>query len=343
MPAKRLIALLSGAAVSLAGMATAQGDDTPQQPATADGILPSLSALWFVPQNLRLRSPEAFDVSEEPIIYDRRFPIGGQEAIDRGFLLPSPIGVSILGVNNEQEQIITDLSVALGVGEPPPPGSDLKDIPFVTLSNVVSDTDSVQVKADLWVLPFLNVYGILGSVTGTVNLDVNVNLDEIAPPGLCPPANPCGTATANFDAGVNTNSVTLGATAVYGWENYFTSGSINATASFGDNTDTTIRTWGASGRFGRRWAFAQGNVAAPYIGISYFDLDQTVEGVTRLPDAFPNGESLDVRYKARTQNRDKWSGVIGLNLGFQNGMSFNVEWAASENSDRTVIGGTIRF
>ena len=158
-----------------------------------------------------------------------------------------------------------------------------------------------------------------------------------------PPLDPCGTAQAAFTAGVSTFSATLGATAVYGWENWFTSLTLSGTASFGDNTDDEIRSFSGSARLGRRWVFGKGNIAAPYIGASYFDLDQVVTGVTRLNDAFPDGDSLEVRYEARTRNKDKWSGVLGLNLGLISGYSVTLETALSENSQRFILGANRRF
>ena len=88
----------------------------PKDGEVADGILPSLSTLWLVPESLRLRYPDQFEMSDPPAIYSRKFPLFAQEAINRGYLLPKPYGLSIIGANNVQEQFITDMSVALGKG-----------------------------------------------------------------------------------------------------------------------------------------------------------------------------------------------------------------------------------
>ncbi len=323
------------------GGAAAQGasPDIPE----ADGILPSLSALWVIPERLRLRYPDAVETPEDQIEYDRRFPLRAQDAIDRGFSLPQPYGLSIMGIDNRQEQSISNLAVALGRATPPPPGTDLVSIPFVTLENVISDTDSVSVKGDVWVLPNINVFATLAQVDGNVDLDVVVDPADVLPPALCPPFNPCDPVRATFRAGVDTLAVTLGATAVYGWGNWFTSGTLSATASFGENAETTIRSYNAGARLGRRWSYGQGNIAAPYVGLNYFVLDQTVEGVTRLNDAFPNGDSLEVRYRADVQNIDRWAVALGLNLGFIQGYSLTGEYSYSANSDRFLLSASYRF
>jgi len=318
-------------------------DTAESAPRAAEGILPSLSSAWIIPESLRLRYPDAAETLESQIVYTRRFPRKAQEAIDRGFSLPEPYGVAFLGVSNRQEQRITQLEVALGRAVPPPPDTELVPIPFVALQNVISDTDSLSLKGDVWVLPLVNLFASVARVEGDVDLDVVIDPADVLPPPACSPINPCDDVRAAFTAGVDTFAVTVGATAVYGWDNWFTSGTLSGTASFGENAETTIRSYSVSARFGRRWAYGRGNIAAPYIGLNYFNLDQTVEGVTRLNDAFPNGDSLEVRYKARVENIDKWAAAVGLNLGFVNGYAINGEYSFSENNDRFVLAGSYRF
>lgn len=329
---------LAGIALLAFGVVMAgDGDTPPADEPEWDGILPSLHNLLFVSDSLKLRYPEKAVPPDERIVYNRRLPFMAQKAVDRGYALPRPFGISLLGVQNVQDQVITEPNVALGKGEPPPPGTELRPLPPVELQNTVSDTDSVQLKGDVWLLPFLNVFATIGRVRGDVNLDVVVDLDTAFPPPVCTPIDPCGTVSANFDAGVDTYTTTLGSTGVYAWSNWFLGVTASGTASFGENTDTTIRSWTGSARVGRRWMFAKANILAPYIGVSYFNLDQIVEGTTRLPDAFPDGDSLDVRYRIRTENLDKWTGVVGLNIGLVNALSLGGEFAYSENSQRITL------
>jgi len=99
----------------------------------------------------------------------------------------------------------------------------------------------------------------------------------------------------------------------------------------------------ASGRFGRNWMVGNGTLFAPYIGVSFLDYDEEIRGVTRLENAFPDGDSLEVRYKANSTNVDKWSGVIGLNVGFKNGVSVQGEYNKSRSGDRLLVSLVQRF
>lgn len=193
-----------------------QGVENPRRDNPTDGILPQLGILLKFPDNLQLQRPENIATSDVPIIYDRKLPFFGQQAIDRGFSLPLPYGLSTIFVNNTQLQHLTNLSVALAKGPPPLPGTPLTPIPFVTVENVISDTNSAQLKLDAWILPNVNVFGSLGRVNGSANLDVVVDLDALFPPPICPPASPCGTATGNFTAGIDALTITIGASAVHG-------------------------------------------------------------------------------------------------------------------------------
>ena len=334
------------------GLATVAGaDESASAPVGEDpdvervpgGILPQLGLALRLPDNLQLRYPDAPVPTDDPVVYDRVLPFFGQAAVDRGYTLPLPFGVSVIGVENSQAQEITDVAVALGKGAPPPPGSELKDLPFVALENVVSDTRTKQIKLDAWILPNVNVFGAIGRVNGTANLDVVVDLDAAFPPPICTPIDPCGTVSANFDAGVNATTVTLGASAVYGWDNYFLVGTAAFTDTLGDSSDTVIRSVTGSLRFGRNWMVGNGISLAPYVGVSYLDYEEEIEGVTKLDDAFPDGDSLDVRYRATSTNTDKWSGVIGLNMGFRNGVSVQGEYNKSPGGDRVLLSLVQRF
>ena len=322
----------------------AAGEETSSPPEqserTAGGVLPSLSFLLPPDSPLRLRFPDAIEIESDDTAYDRRFPLGAQAAIDRGVTLPKPWGISFSHVTNNQAQSIENLAVALGKGAPPPQGSELVDLPFVSIQNASSRTTTKQIRADLWVLPFLNIFGGIGAVSGNVPLDVVVDLDQT---GLCPPIVTCGSVGASFNASVETNTATLGLVGAYGWDNWFVSGSASSTLSFGGKTEEAVQSHTVSGRFGRRWAFGPGHVVAPFVGVSYLDLDQVVEGVTGLQDAFPDGDSLDVRYRARISNTNKWSGIIGLNLGFVQGFSLSAEYNFNKDDERTVLSGTYRF
>ena len=184
----------------------------------------------------------------------------------------------------------------------------------------------------------------MGKVDGSVNLDVIADLDAALPPPICTPISPCGTVSANFDAGVDAVTGTLGVTGVYSFGYWWTSATLSATLTAGSNADTDIKSYSGGVRAGRRFTFGKGHVLSPYFGISYLDVDSVVEGVTGLDDVFPDGDDLFVRYRIKQENLDKWSAVAGLNVGFKNGTSLQAEYNRNTGGgERFVLATSVRF
>lgn len=204
-------------------------------------------------------------------------------------------------------------------------------------------TNTVQVKADLWLLPNLNVFAAVGKIDGTVNLDVDIDLDAFLPPPICRPMDPCGVKRLNFDARVDAQTGTIGATAVHGFDNWYVSASLSRSVTISNKEASNVRATSAGLRLGRRWIYGRGNLLSPYLGAAYLDLDETITGVARAPGAFPDGDRLEVRYRAKLKNQDQWSGVLGLNIGLLSGLSFQGEYNKSSNSERFQLSTTYRF
>jgi hypothetical protein len=84
------------------------------------------------------------------------FPIWGQKATARGFRLPYPAGVSFQYFGQRSDILIDNLKVGFNGGEM----HDLDHV--VRFDEAKSSSDGLSIRPDLWVLPFLNVYAIIG-------------------------------------------------------------------------------------------------------------------------------------------------------------------------------------
>ena len=96
--------------------------------------------------------------------YHQIFPIWGRKAIERGFDLPAPFGLNVGLFAASQGIEIANLG--LGFNEPPVPAS------FITFKEARAKLTNWNVRADLWVFPFLNVYGIAGTGPGRTTVHV---------------------------------------------------------------------------------------------------------------------------------------------------------------------------
>ncbi len=82
------------------------------------------------------------------------FPLGRSWA--KGHELPRPLGIGLNLYHQTQDYGLKNLMLNL-------PAVDLSQVSRVEIENA---TDEVNLRADLWVLPFLNIFGIVGNVQG---------------------------------------------------------------------------------------------------------------------------------------------------------------------------------
>ena len=278
----------------------------------------------------------------DPIPYDRRWPIFGRELAERGYVLPKPFGATGFSVYNEQVNVITEMSVALGINEVPPPDAPLVDLPFVTVGDTVSYTTNTQLMLDGWVLPFLNLFISKGSLKGHADMTVTIDLDDLLPPPICTPLTPCGTVDLPFSPSIDGQVVTLGGNFVYASEPWFTTVNLSYTTSMNpDRTD--IRTSTAGLRVGRFWAVNRGLTITAYGGAIYTKSDDIVYGVTGSSDILPGGQRIDVRYRIRQTNRDRWAGLVGLNFDVKRNVGVKVEATYGRGTKRGMVSAYVRF
>jgi len=110
--------------------------------------------------DLRLTEQEADSVAAT---YDYIFPIWGKKVAERGFDIPYPFGVSANFLGQDFDVVIDDLRLSLG---------DAELVPFdvVTFESAGTNMITGNVRADLWVLPFLNVSLLYGGGRGETSV-----------------------------------------------------------------------------------------------------------------------------------------------------------------------------
>ena len=121
---------------------------------------------------------QAYTDSLKQVKYDNVFPIWGQKAYQKGFDIPYPTGIMVNYFYVKQGLIIDNLRLGLL--------TDNQDIPltgvdFIEFGNNYSTANTVMVRPDVWVLPFLNAYGIFGygNSTTEVNLTFPFELQSV--------------------------------------------------------------------------------------------------------------------------------------------------------------------
>ncbi len=100
------------------------------------------------------------------------FPLWGKKLGAKGFLLPYPIGIMLNGYVSSQDVTISNL--AIGINDSPM--ISLDDV--VGFSNVSANVQNMNFRTDLWILPFLDVYGIFGTASVQTKVGIGSIMDK---------------------------------------------------------------------------------------------------------------------------------------------------------------------
>jgi hypothetical protein len=106
--------------------------------------------------------------ADRPQAHWSGLPIWGVEAAARGFELPLPFGIGVNYYHEQQPFNIGDLQVATSNRGP----ISVQD--FAQIDQVDTSQSCVTARLDVWLFPFLSLYGLVGytsgEMTGTIGL-----------------------------------------------------------------------------------------------------------------------------------------------------------------------------
>jgi hypothetical protein len=106
----------------------------------------------------------------------RALPFLGEEARKRGIELPKPFGVGVVYYYLDRTIAITDVRVGRN-GEAPSSVSEFAQL------GAAARVNNANIKFDVWLLPFLNVYAIAGHIWNESTTTIDITLPPILPGG----------------------------------------------------------------------------------------------------------------------------------------------------------------
>jgi hypothetical protein len=106
--------------------------------------------------------------------YPYALPIWGAKAAAKGYNLPYSAGVSVNYFQQESALIIEDLFVGFNNG----PMYDLDEI--IRFKDSKATAGALTVRPDIWILPFLNIYGIFGKAKTSTEISAGVWIPDTA-------------------------------------------------------------------------------------------------------------------------------------------------------------------
>lgn len=232
--------------------------------------------------------------------------LGGRE-----FYEPWGIGIDFYTMDQDYE--IKQLQFDL-------PGVSLDDPTLLDVRNKVQHFD---IKLDVWLTPFLNVFGILGHIDAKTTVDLR-NAGIVGLPPRLP--------AINYDGTVYGGGLTL----AYGGERWFTAVTATWTdTSLSGDFDSSVTTFTAQPRVGLvrdKWTF--------WVGGLYLDTDEKHSGVVEFP--IPGMPPLVVPFAVELKGSDKWNTAVGAGYVFSPKAMLTME-VGFGNRDHTLFNFTYRF
>jgi len=225
--------------------------------------------------------------------------------------LPRPWGLSVDFYTMNQDYEIADLQFLL-------PGVSLGDPSALDVTN---DVQHFDIKADVWLFPFLNVFGIAGRVDAETVVDFS-NADIVGLPF------DLGTLPVSYDGTV----LGLGFTLAVGSESWFASATttFTKTDTSGD-LDSTVDSLSIQPRIGiirSSWLF--------WVGGMYLDVDEQHSGIFELP--FIGG----VPFSVDLVTKDTWNWTVGTSYNFSDRANFSFEYGFGDRT-HTLASFNYRF
>jgi len=242
---------------------------------------------------------------------DRTFPLLGQDARKLGYDLPKPFGVSLVTMFQNTTLHMTSfevdgndsLTTLLG-------GSDSK-------SKYESVANAALVRADMWLLPFLNLGILLGGVDSTtdVTLAVTDDLPPLLGGGSETQLPPFGTSSVLYGAGI---------TVAGGVGNFFATIDLQHITAYTEAAEVDLSMTIATPIFG--YSFQDLGLRL-LVGAQYQDMKEELTATVNLDgnDATPENEIL-VGLRS-----EKWAGLIGVEKGFNRHWNGSLMYSSGED------------
>jgi hypothetical protein len=258
----------------------------------------------------------------EPTRWSSFLPFMADEALKQGYELPLPFGVSAIYTHIQRDIKVDDLRIGLNGA---PPGSVSR---FVDLGSN-SKVDVGLGRFDAWLLPFLDVYGLLGYVHNASDTRGTVTIPSLLPPGsrTFP-----FSASTTLDGFVGGGGLTLAA----GFREFF----LMADANYSQTDmgfDDSFRALVVSFRTGWNGKLAKVPTRL-WVGAMYWDTENTAKATVDVP-----GQGT-VSFEADQGPLHPWNASVGASVAFSRHWEFVVEYGFNLDDVQVVTAGlTFRF
>ena len=209
------------------------------------------------------------------------FPIWGEEARARGYAIPLPFGINLSYMNMRQNIDVDSISFSgLALGNHPIP----VDMFNIDAGHTREQSKTENLRLDMWVFPFLNIYGLVGHTRGSSVSNVSVDadpsrytgVDRIIASSVHQLYQSGELQDIDFVLDFKGTTWGTGITLAGGYENWFALVDTNYTRTDFDILDGKISALTVSPRVGYRFKF-QGPVGESHLSVWVGSMYQNVQ------------------------------------------------------------------
>ncbi len=250
------------------------------------------------------KNAQALD-SMKTMEYPYLLPIWGKKVAQKGFRLQKSAGMSVQYIYQQSDVIINNLQIGFNNG----PKYNLDEI--VRFDKAQTTTNGVNIRPDIWILPFLNVYAIFAKSKTATAINAGVYIPDSS--------NTWNKITtidtkANFDA----TTYGFGITPTVGVGGFFLILDMNFTWSDISALEKPATAFVFGPRLGKNitWAHHPEKTLALWVGGFRVKLNTGTSGSLNVSDLFPVeewGKKIDTGYMKVAESQQKvdawWGGL----------------------------------
>ncbi len=210
--------------------------------------------------------------------YPYALPIWGKKAAAKGYQLPYSAGISVNYFWQESSLIIDNLMVGFNNGEM----HNLDEI--IRFDDAKATASSINIRPDIWVFPFLNVYGVFAKAKTSTAINAGVWL-----PDFDSTWSQVGSisTTAKFDA----TALGFGVTPTFGLGGFWIALDMNFVWTDVSALDKPVFTFVFDPRFGKTYQFKNPNMnIAAWVGAFRVNFTSNTMGSINLSEVLPTSE-----------------------------------------------------
>lgn len=281
----------------------------------------------------------------KPVASHSVLPFLGDEARKRGYDLPEPFGVNINYMNIRQNINVDSINFnGLSLG-----GHSLDNAFKIKVGNTRESSKTETLKLDAWLLPFMNIYGLVGYTDGHSISQIGVGVK-----GARKYHYPANLQNLDFKLDFKGTTYGIGTTLVGGVGNWFTAVDANYTQTQFDILDGSIDAFTVSPRVGYRFAtpgvdtlhLPSGKLNV-WVGSMYQDVQQEFKGslndlsmpsatLQRMVDlANKDGNG---RFDVKQHLQSPWNVLVGAQYELTRNFNITSEIGFAERNSFFVAG-----